>query len=115
VPLGTDVGDFKQRVWETTTFNVLAADLILWMVRHIEILTNRCSLGDILTGRCKRGHRQQRFSEGLSKIENGYLRHNEKAYDAKLLQAHTRLGLLAKATPCLVAPRFCHNRPSVSG
>ena len=50
-----DVGVLKEAVrleafGETST--VLAKDLILYKARLIESLTNRCSLCDILTGRC---------------------------------------------------------------
>jgi hypothetical protein len=61
VPLENDVGDLRKAIWEASfrmTEDVLAADLILWKVRHIESLANRCSLGDIPTGRSQPGSRR---------------------------------------------------------
>ena len=49
--------------------DVVAADLTLWKVCHIESLTNHCSLGNILTGRCQPGNCQWSGSNCEKKLE----------------------------------------------
>jgi hypothetical protein len=69
--LEKDVGDLREAIWKQsfhTTDDIIASDLILWKVRHIEILSNHCSLGNILTGHCRPGNRQW-FSEPLQNRE----------------------------------------------